>query len=67
MVARSTVEEEGQQTAGGHGLEPYLHLALDADAPRRPPRRFSLADVEAVAIGRGRPSAPPRSGGQLAI
>ena len=67
MVERSTLEEKGRQPTGGPGLAPYLHLALDAAAPWRPPRRFGLADVEAVVIGRGRASGQPRAGGQLAI
>jgi DNA-binding NtrC family response regulator len=67
MTERSTVEEAGPQASGSPGLAPYLHVALDAAAPGRAPRRFSLADVETVTVGRGRASGPSRADEQLAI
>jgi transcriptional regulator of acetoin/glycerol metabolism len=45
----------------------FLTLAFCADQPLRTGPRFSLGDVDAVAIGRGTPGGPPIEGGTLKV
>jgi DNA-binding NtrC family response regulator len=47
-------QEDGRvRRPGGPASRPHLYLALECDRPLAPPARYSLADVDAVIIGRG--------------
>jgi FHA domain len=66
-VVSETLSVVGPRRSPADRRAPCLHIGLHADAPRSPPARISLHEIDAVTVGRGDTRSIRRTGRELAI